>query len=495
MPTPAVTPSENQAQLATITQLRAAIETLEALAGNHGLLALLPEAERRRLRQAAASVYNPDARARRRMVKAVVRERKSAAARRDDQVRAETGIRDLRRQPVFTTPNVFRSAGTTEPRKTLTPQHCYICKEDYSVVHHFYDRLCPACGDLNFAKRTELADLRGRVALLTGGRVKIGYQAGLKLLRAGAHLVVTTRFPRDSAVRYAAEPDFDAWRDRLEIFGLDLRHTPSVEAFCAHLVATRSRLDFIVNNACQTVRRPPEFYAHMMARETAALGPAPGARPRGAGRRYHRAHGGPADALAQVPGVTLGAAAVAGAAAAEELRTTGGPVPGGTARSGSAAGRPARAQLVAPAAGRGVVDRAARSAAGQRRRALHHQRAPQAADAPHAGTRQAHRQRLGRRGPVLPELEDHAPSAHQHGQGRVEHDDAHVGHRLPLRRHPHEQRRHRLGHRRGRGRDCRAEGRRARAFIRRSTSSTARRASWTPSSAASTPARTCGDSS
>src|SRR5688500_18676030 len=84
-------------------------------------------------------------------------------------------------------------------------------------------------------------------------------------------MIVTTRFPRDSAARYAAEPDFGEWGHRLEVFGLDLRHTPSVEAFCTQLLATRQRLDFIVNNACQTVRRPPEFYAHMMAGETAAL--------------------------------------------------------------------------------------------------------------------------------------------------------------------------------------------------------------------------------
>jgi len=109
------------------------------------------------------------------------------------------------------------------------------------------------------------------VALLTGGRVKIGYQAGLKLLRAGAHLIVTTRFSRDCALRYASEPDFDQWGHRLEVFGLDLRHTPSVEAFCSQMIATRHRLDFIINNACQTVRRPPEFYAHMMERETAVL--------------------------------------------------------------------------------------------------------------------------------------------------------------------------------------------------------------------------------
>jgi NAD(P)-dependent dehydrogenase (short-subunit alcohol dehydrogenase family) len=113
------------------------------------------------------------------------------------------------------------------------------------------------------------------VALLTGGRVKIGYQAGLKLLRSGAQLIVTTRFPRDSAARYAREPDCSEWSDRLEVFGLDLRHTPSVEAFCHHLNATRERLDFIINNACQTVRRPPDFYRHMMEAETASLADLP----------------------------------------------------------------------------------------------------------------------------------------------------------------------------------------------------------------------------
>ncbi len=138
-------------------------------------------------------------------------------------------------------------------------------------MHHFYDQLCPSCAALNYAKRGELADMSGMVVLLTGGRVKIGYQAGIKLLRCGAELIVATRFARDAAERYAAEPDFADWGDRLEIFGLDLRHTPSVEAFCAHLLATRTRLDAIVNNACQTVRRPPSFYEHMMDRETAAL--------------------------------------------------------------------------------------------------------------------------------------------------------------------------------------------------------------------------------
>ncbi len=64
-------------------------------------------------------------------------------------------------------------------REPAERQHCYVCKQKFTWIHHFYDQLCPECAAFNFAKRTELADLRGRVALLTGGRVKIGYQPGL----------------------------------------------------------------------------------------------------------------------------------------------------------------------------------------------------------------------------------------------------------------------------------------------------------------------------
>ena len=133
--------------------------------------------------------------------------------------------------------------------------------------------MCPACAEFNFHKRTELADLSGRVALLTGGRVKIGYQAGLKLLRAGARLIVTTRFPRDSARRYAQEPDFDEWADRLEIFGLDLRHTPSVEALCTRFARKASAAGFH-HQQCLPDRSSPAgiLYAHDGGREGGAGG-------------------------------------------------------------------------------------------------------------------------------------------------------------------------------------------------------------------------------
>ncbi len=260
-------------------QLRESLALLERAAANQSLLAGLSLEERTRLLAAAGELYCPDLHQRRRLVKARVKQRKAEKVQRDQTRLNETGIRKLRREKVFTTPNVYLPADFQQTevkddpdfRETVEPQNCYICKQDYSVIHHFYDQLCPACAELNWIKRTETADLRGRVALLTGGRVKIGYQAGIKLLRAGAQLIVTTRFPRDSALRYAAEPDFKDWGHRLEVFGLDLRHTPSVEAFCRHLLTTRERLDYIVNNACQTVRRPPDFYQHMMERETASV--------------------------------------------------------------------------------------------------------------------------------------------------------------------------------------------------------------------------------
>jgi NAD(P)-dependent dehydrogenase (short-subunit alcohol dehydrogenase family) len=277
------TPSEDSDTLLR-ERLRAATELLEQVGADHSLLQSMPPDERERLQRAVARVYHPDPTARRQRLKAAERARSAAQVQREDAILDRTGIRALRRKPVFTTPNYFppqdfqpsdTDAATPHHHEAIEPQHCYVCKQKYTQIHHFYDQLCPPCAAFNFAKRTELADLRGRVALLTGGRVKIGYQAGLKLLRAGAELIVTTRFPNDSAQRYAQEPDFAQWGHRLEVFGLDLRHTPSVEAFCSELLATRPRLDFIINNACQTVRRPPEFYAHMMAGETASLHDAP----------------------------------------------------------------------------------------------------------------------------------------------------------------------------------------------------------------------------
>ena len=178
---------------------------------------------------------------------------------------------------------------------------CYTCKARFRKLHAFYAQLCPECAALNWAKREQSADLRGRFALVTGSRVKIGYQVVLKLLRAGATVLATTRFPVDAAARFAAAPDFAEWRDRLQVVGLDLRDLRALEMFCAHLVATQPRVDIIINNACQTVRRPPRYYAPLIERELAWA----------AGDGGGGSDGGPTRALLQTQSACFGDAAAA----------------------------------------------------------------------------------------------------------------------------------------------------------------------------------------
>jgi len=321
-------PAPHDTDASPAARLRNAIDALEALAADHRLLDQLSADERARLHLAVAHVHHPDPAERRVKRKAKAKARHAAKRDAEDSTLERTGIRTLREKPVFTTPSAFAPQGfvahdvppdedAAQPRESIAPRHCYVCKRQYDTLHFFYDQLCPACAAFNYAKRGELADLRGRVALLTGGRVKIGYQAGMKLLRAGAELIVTTRFPRDAAARYAAEPDFADWGHRLHVYGLDLRHTPSVEAFCRMLETTRTRLDFIINNACQTVRRPPAFYAHMMAAEAAALHELPDHVRQLVGD-YEGMRGG-GDALSLAGGAAPADAALAGLTRAAEL--------------------------------------------------------------------------------------------------------------------------------------------------------------------------------
>lgn len=163
------------------------------------------------------------------------------------------------------------AAAANEEEGTLLniPRQCYVCKGRYRRLHHFYGSLCPPCADMNWRKRRQTADLTGRVAIVTGSRVKIGYRITLKLLRCGAAVVATTRFPVDARRRFEAEPDASEWLHRLTVVAMDLRDLPGLERLCAHLTSVLPRLDVIINNACQTVRRPPAYYKHLLRAEAA----------------------------------------------------------------------------------------------------------------------------------------------------------------------------------------------------------------------------------
>lgn len=270
---------QNEPPALSPVDLDTTLRVLRLIADDRGVLASFDAAQRVCLQKLAGEVARPDLKQRKRLQRSLLQAEARKKRQQDEQAREDTGIRGLRAQAVFPTPAALPPPPAEETADTRDDEgprlhhtrKCYVCKCEYDRLHHFYDQLCRSCGDLNFMRRTPQYDLQGRFALLTGARVKIGYQAAIMLLRNGCHVVVTTRFPRDAAKRYALEPDFDQWADRLHVFGLDLRHTPSVEFLARQLDAILPHLDFIVHNACQTVRRPPDFYHHLLEEEGGAL--------------------------------------------------------------------------------------------------------------------------------------------------------------------------------------------------------------------------------
>jgi NAD(P)-dependent dehydrogenase (short-subunit alcohol dehydrogenase family) len=177
--------------------------------------------------------------------------------------RLKGAVRSKRGQPA----NGIKSQPPTpaSPQTPAPPRVCYACQQMIGHRHAHYDWMCQACGEWNRQKREQQADLVGRVAVVTGARVRIGFQTSLKLLRAGARVHVVTRFPHDAAERYQHEPDWTAWQERVCIHGLDLRDLAGLQDFIAHLA--REPLDILINNAAQTLRPTPEFFAQMHRQE------------------------------------------------------------------------------------------------------------------------------------------------------------------------------------------------------------------------------------
>jgi NAD(P)-dependent dehydrogenase (short-subunit alcohol dehydrogenase family) len=253
------------------------VRVLRAIEADRSHLTHLTQEQRRELLTLAGLVAKPERHDLVKMAKAFRRAEREAAKERDRKVIEQTGLRVQRRSdvyaPLWLEPPKPEDLG--ERPELHQERSCYVCKKPFVKMHRYYDSMCNECGDFNYAKREQTADLSGHYALVTGARVKIGFQASLKLLRAGAHVVVTTRFPVDAADRYSKELDFPAFRDRLQVHGLDLRHTPSVELFTRFIVEKLPRLDYILNNACQTVRRPAGFFQHLLAKEAESVGSLP----------------------------------------------------------------------------------------------------------------------------------------------------------------------------------------------------------------------------
>jgi NAD(P)-dependent dehydrogenase (short-subunit alcohol dehydrogenase family) len=262
--------------------VRTCVRVLRAIEADRSHLTRLTREERRELLTLAGLVAKPERHDLVRMAKAFRRAEREAAKERDRTVIEQTGLRVQRQSDLYAPlwleppkPEDLDPANLDDRPGLHKERACYVCKKPFAQMHRYYDSMCDACGDFNYAKRQQTADLSGHYGLVTGARVKIGFQASLKLLRAGAHVIVATRFPIDAADRYSREADFAEFRERLQIHGLDLRHTPSVEIFTRFLLERVPRLDYILNNACQTVRRPAGFFQHLLAREAESVAALP----------------------------------------------------------------------------------------------------------------------------------------------------------------------------------------------------------------------------
>lgn len=249
------------------------IATLELLNNQTDLIFEIPKAQRIALIKASGQLSRPSREEFSRRKKDAKKAERRKRAAKDRTARKETGIRSARENVVFVAPKLLQAADLSLKKELEleSPRNCYVCKTLFTSMHHFYDTMCIECGDFNYAKRFQTTDLTGQVAIITGSRLKIGYHITLMLLRAGATVIATTRFPVDSAYRFAQEEDFHKWADRLKIHGLDLRHIPSVEIFCNYIAQQYENLDILINNAAQTVRRPAGFYKHMMPKEEMAF--------------------------------------------------------------------------------------------------------------------------------------------------------------------------------------------------------------------------------
>ncbi len=251
-----------------VEEIDKCIGILNSLVNDTNYFFDLPEEKRIALINAAGLLSRPDRDEFTRRKKDSKKAYRRKQIERDKHARKETGIRSAREAQIFEAPKLIAPSFVEEKDLELkSPRNCYVCKTLYTKLHHFYDAMCIECGDYNYSKRFQTTDLSGQVGIVTGSRLKIGYHITLILLRAGATVIATTRFPADSAIRFSKETDYEDWGHRLKIHGLDLRHIPSVEIFCNYIEQKYDRLDILINNAAQTVRRPAGFYQHLMNKE------------------------------------------------------------------------------------------------------------------------------------------------------------------------------------------------------------------------------------
>lgn len=170
------------------------------------------------------------------------------------------------------TANISSTYKKNQEYKTLNnPRSCYSCNNSYHDMHFYYHKLCPTCAERSYTYRFTEVDLKGKNVILTGGRVKIGYATALRLLDSGANLTITTRFPALALEKLKAEKNYPKWKDRLFVYGLDLRNIKAVHSFIEFYKQKHNTLDVLINNAAQTIKYPDNHYQPLINKENKFL--------------------------------------------------------------------------------------------------------------------------------------------------------------------------------------------------------------------------------
>jgi NAD(P)-dependent dehydrogenase (short-subunit alcohol dehydrogenase family) len=159
-------------------------------------------------------------------------------------------------------------------------RHCYMCRFRFDSPHRLYPSLCNPCGEFNISSSmlslSPNLDLKEKIALVTGGRINLGYHTALRLLRCGANVVVSTRYPMDAEKRYMKETDSEQWKARLKIVGADFRSAKDVFALINAVLSLlrswanggKAKLDILINNAAQTLTDSVEKEDEHIERES-----------------------------------------------------------------------------------------------------------------------------------------------------------------------------------------------------------------------------------
>ncbi|ANB50987.1 putative oxidoreductase [Powai lake megavirus] len=140
----------------------------------------------------------------------------------------------------------------------IAERQCYICRQSIKSIHWFYLYLCQKCGDSSLCYRYATRDLSGRNALVIGGRIKLGYQIALKLLRAGCKVMITSRNIDTALEYYQQEPDYLEWKSKLFVFSesFDLgKVKETIPNLITELnkIFGENQLDILIQNAAQTI--------------------------------------------------------------------------------------------------------------------------------------------------------------------------------------------------------------------------------------------------